>query len=113
MRYIFGNFINTLRKYKISSFLNIAGMAVAFAAFYVILSQVSYNFGYNKKLKDCDKLFVITTPSSYDSGKFSAWLCRPFGEKVISGTPMVESGGVMDIHNYPDNNLCWTRRHTI
>lgn len=111
MRYIFGNFINTLRKYKISSFLNIAGMAVAFAAFDVILSQVSYNFGYNKKLKDCNKLFVITTPSSYDSGKFSAWLCRPFGEKVISGTPMVESGGVMNIHNYSDNNICWTRRN--
>ncbi len=111
MRHIFQNFINTLRKYKVSSFLNIVGMAVAFAAFYVILTQVSYNFGYNGKLKDCDKIFVITSPSNYETGKFAAWMNRPFGEKVISGTPMAEIGGVIDIHDHSSNDICWTRRN--
>ena len=44
MKYLFRNFISTLRHYKTSSLLNIIGMAVAFAAFYVILTQVRWGF---------------------------------------------------------------------
>lgn len=51
MRYIFNNFLNTLKRYKVSSLLNIIGMAVAFAAFYVIMTQVCFNLGYNKSLR--------------------------------------------------------------
>ena len=48
-----------------SSLLNIIGMAVAFAAFYVIMTQVCWNFSYNKSLKDADRTFVISLPSQY------------------------------------------------
>ncbi len=76
MRYIFHNFINTLRRYKASSLLNVIGMAVAFGAFYVIMTQVSWDFGYNQRLKDADRTFVISLPSNYSPGKYSAWICR-------------------------------------
>ena len=55
MRYIFHNFINTLWRYRVSSALNVIGMAVAFGAFYVIMTQVSWDFGYNQKLKDAGR----------------------------------------------------------
>lgn len=71
MRYIFNNFLNTLKRYKVSSLLNIIGMAVAFAAFYVIMTQVCFNFGYNKSLKDADRTFVMSVPSQYNEGKFN------------------------------------------
>ncbi len=48
-----------------SSALNVVGMAVAFGAFYVIMTQVSWDFGYNQRLKDADRTFVIALPSNY------------------------------------------------
>ena len=49
------------RGLSLSSILNVLGMAVAFAAFYIILCQVNYEFGFNKKIKDVDKVFVISS----------------------------------------------------
>ena len=40
MKIAFKNFITTLKRYKIASVLNIAGLALAFVAFYIIMSQV-------------------------------------------------------------------------
>lgn len=111
MHYIFNNFINTLRKYKVSSLLNVAGMAVAFAAFYVIMTQVTFDFGYNKSLKDADRTYVITLPSQVNDGKYSAWLSRPLGEKLVSSSPLVESGGVFEFW-YNDTDVpCYVSKN--
>ena len=40
MKIAFRNFLTTLRRYKISSLLNVIGLTLAFTAFYVI--TVSY-----------------------------------------------------------------------
>jgi len=42
------------RKYIASSLLNIIGMAMAFAALYIIMVQVHYDLNYNKSIKDSD-----------------------------------------------------------
>jgi putative ABC transport system permease protein len=97
MGYIFHNFLNTLKHYKVSSLLNILGMTVAFAAFYVIMTQVSYNFSYNKGLKDVDQLYVLTTPSSYQGGEYETYLSRPIGETIIDEAPGVEIGGLTNL----------------
>ncbi len=94
MGYIFHNFLNTLKRYKVSSLLNILGMTVAFAAFYVIMTQVSFGFRYNKGLKDVDQLYVLTTPSPYQGGKYQTYMSRPIAETVIDEAPGVEVGGV-------------------
>ena len=93
MKHLIRNFFSTIRRYKLSSLLNVLGMAVAFATFYVILTQVSYNFGYNKKVKDADRIFLISTPSLYESGKTNFYISRPIGERLLSCSPVVESGG--------------------
>ena len=109
MRYIFHNFINTLRRYKASSLLNIIGMAVAFGAFYVIMTQVSRDFGYNQRLKDADRTFIIALPSNYSPGKYNTWICRPLGEALVNGSSSVECGGMFQAwHGEPE--ICWTRR---
>ena len=38
-----------------SGILNVLGMAVAFAAFYIILVQVDYDLNFNKGIKDSDR----------------------------------------------------------
>ncbi|MBQ8812759.1 MAG: hypothetical protein IJZ70_10680, partial [Bacteroidales bacterium] len=46
-----------------SSILNVLGMAVAFAAFYIILVQVDYDLNFNKGIKDSEKVFVMSSGS--------------------------------------------------
>lgn len=109
MKYIFNNFLNTLRRYRVSSLLNVVGMAVAFGTFYVILTQVTYDLGYNRKLRDAERTFVIATPSNYSPGKYSVWLCRPLGEALVNSSPEVECGGMLQAWT-GDPQVCWTRR---
>lgn len=97
MKYLITNFFNTLKRYKLSSALNILGMGVAFATFYIILTQVGYNFSFNQKLKDVERIFLITTPDSYEAEKRNSFISRPMGEKLISCSPVVEAGGTASI----------------
>ncbi len=57
-------------KTKASPILNILGMTIAFAAFYVIMSQVMYDVTYNSSIKDADKKYMICT--HFDDG----WISR-------------------------------------
>ena len=52
-----------------SGILNVLGMAVAFAAFYIILVQVDYDLNFNKGIKDSEKVFVMTSGSFDNDGK--------------------------------------------
>ena len=44
-----------------SGILNVLGMAVAFAAFYIIMVQVNYDLNFNKDIKDSERIFSITS----------------------------------------------------
>ena len=61
MKIAIKNFLTTLRRYKMASVLNIAGMTLAFLAFYVIMSQVYYNITYNRPIKDSDRTYILVT----------------------------------------------------
>ena len=81
----------------VASLLNIVGMAIAFAALYIIMVQVNYDLSYNKKIKDSDRIFLMTKPDWYTPGKWSASLSRPLCEAAINNVPGVESGGLCDL----------------
>ena len=98
MRYLFHNFINTLRHYRASSLLNVIGMAVAFAAFYLILTQVRWGLGYNQKLEDGDRIFLMTITSSEALDKQEAYFCRPIAEQLLSSASGVESYGTASFY---------------
>lgn len=48
-------------KTKASSILNVLGMTIAFAAFYVIMSQVMYDVTFNRSIKDAVKKYMVCT----------------------------------------------------
>ena len=110
MKYVFHNFVNTLRHYRVSTLLNVAGLAVASAAFYIILTQASFGLGFNRSIPDADRIFVITTPSEYFTGKNSLWLCRPVGEALVDGSPEVECGGLFDFYKFENPGLAYWRQ---
>ena len=93
MKYLFHNFINTLRHYKASSLLNIFGMAVAFAAFYVILTQVRWGMTYNQGLPDGDRIFVMTRPNPTQDGGRNLYFARPMAEEICTSISGVEAFG--------------------
>ena len=76
-----------------SSVLNIVGMAMAFAAMYLILVQIVHDLGYNRKIKDSERIYVLALPDWYDESKYMTYTARPFWEDIITSLPCVESGG--------------------
>ncbi|MGN1219680.1 MAG: FtsX-like permease family protein, partial [Candidatus Cryptobacteroides sp.] len=79
--------------------LNIVGMAMAFAALYIIMVQVNFDFGYNRKIKDSDRVYVITMPDWYTPGNWMPWLSRPLCEAAIDNVSCVECGGTCAMGN--------------
>ena len=105
MKYLFNNFVNTLRHYKVSSLLNIFGMAVAFAAFYVILTQVKWGFTYNKGIEDGDRIFVMTRPNPTQDGGRNLYFARPMAEELCTSISGVEAFGTSTFASEVDESF--------
>ena len=54
------NFIYTLRTQKTASALNILGLTIALAAFYVIASQVWYAVTFNSPIENSDRIYIVS-----------------------------------------------------
>ena len=106
MKIAFRNFLTTLRRYKISSLLNVIGLTLAFTAFYVIMTQGWWELGYNRSLHEADRNYLVENEDWYETGKWSAWLNRPVPERVIASTAGVVVGGCM--WGGFGSGTCWT-----
>ena len=81
-----------------SGLLNVLGMAVAFAAFYIILVQVNYDLNFNKGIKDSEKVYMLVSGEvATGMGKKQLNICRPLAEMILQNSPNIEYGGVFDI----------------
>jgi putative ABC transport system permease protein len=107
MKIAFRNFLTTLRRYKVSSLLNVIGLTLAFTAFYVIMTQVWWELGYNRSLHEADRIYLVENEDWYEPGKWSSWLNRPVPERVIASTAGVEAGGCL--WGGFGEGTCWTR----
>ena len=92
MKIAIKNFLTTLRRYKVASVLNIAGMTLAFLAFYVIMSQVYYNITYNRPIKDSDRTYILVTRFAED---WIALASRGVAERTFGLWPDVECSGTI------------------
>ncbi len=89
MKQIFHNFIATIRRYKVSSTLNILGLGVAFASFYLIMVQVSYDFNFNKNIADSHRIYRFELRD--ENGLYEANMIMPLCENIFSKQPQIES----------------------
>ena len=106
MKIAFRNFLTTLRRYKVSSLLNVIGLTLAFTAFYVIMTQVWWELGYTRWRHEADRIYLVENEDWYEPGKWSSWLNRPVPERVIASTAGVEVGGCM--WGGFGSGTCWT-----
>lgn len=92
MNTILRNFLSILRRFRMAAFLNIAGLAVAFAAFIVILIQINYERNFDRFHPTSKQIFRINLN---ETGIFSALLPRGLIDDVINSSPHIKAGTLL------------------
>ena len=94
MKTLIRNFTHTFRRFFTASVLNIMGLAIAFASFFVIMTQVDYDLNFNKGYKDYEKIFRLEINISEEM----EWLLgapRPLGELIGNASPHVLASSII------------------
>ena len=95
------NFLTLLRRYTTSSVLNIVGMAVAFAAVYLIAVQVTFDLSYNRVIKNSERIYRLEYPSwSMDGTWWCGWN-RMIPDQLCAVCPEIETAGSIDMISNP------------
>ena len=94
------NFLTLLRRYTTSSVLNIVGMAVAFAAVYLIAVQVNFDLSYNRVIQNSERIYRLEYPNEAGSGRWEHTWNRQYPDNLVTSCPEVESAGSIHIDVY-------------
>ena len=94
------NFLTLLRRYTTSSVLNIVGMAVAFAAVYLIAVQVKFDLSYNRVIKNSERIYRLEYPNEAGSGRWEHTWNRQYPDNLVASCPEVEAAGSLNIDVY-------------
>lgn len=88
------NFIHLLRRYTMSSVLNIIGLSVAFAAFMVLFMQINYDLLFDRFHTDSDRIYRVEMKDS--QGVCTATVPRGFVEAFGTSSPLIESYALVE-----------------
>ncbi len=78
------------RRYKLSTVLNVLGLAVAVAAFYLFMTQVKFNKTYNNCIPAADRTYRLEIQfKQINNGNWGAMVPRPI-EVALKKDPRVE-----------------------
>jgi len=92
------NFLTLLRRYTTSSVLNIVGMAVAFAAVYLIAVQVKFDLSYNRVIPNSERIYRLEYPGwDNEMNRWEIWWNRQYPDKLAAICPEVEAAGSIDV----------------
>lgn len=83
------NFIHTFRRFFTASVTNLVGLAVAFAAFFVIMTQVQYDYDYDKGYDGYEDLVRIDFDPGPSEGGRKLWMCIPMARIVTESSPHI------------------------
>jgi putative ABC transport system permease protein len=101
MKLIFKNLTVVLKRFKASSILNILGLAVAFAVFFVIMIQVRYDFGFDRNFEKADNIYFISVYLPHRDVRYTTTNTQL--PKMIAGNfPEVKNYGFMS--SWSNNN---------
>ena len=82
------------RKFVSASLLNMLGLSLAFASFFVIMTQVNYDLGYNKSFAEHEKLFRLTLKLGPGMEDYGVTLPRPLVEQLAAASPHIKGYGI-------------------
>lgn len=78
------------RRYRIATLLNLFGLSVAVATFYLFMTQVIYNRTYNHNLNDYEHTYRLEIYSNLFGDNWGCSICRPF-VTMLRDIPQVKS----------------------
>ena len=99
MKTIIRNFTSIFRKFVTANLLNLLGLSLAFASFFVIMTQVNYDQGYNKSFTEHERLFRLTMELGSGMEDYGVTLPRPLVEQLAAASPHIKGYGI---------EQCWT-----
>ena len=95
MKTIIRNFTSIFRKFVTANLLNLLGLSLAFASFFVIMTQVNYDLSYNKNFTEYENLYRITMKLGPGAEDYGTTLPRPLVEQLAAASPHVTGHAVM------------------
>ena len=86
---ILRNMLYMARRFKTATALNFIGLVVAFAVFYLLMTQVDYNVSYNSSIPDAERVFRFEAKMGADS----PWdiNCNRPTNTILAEMPQVEA----------------------
>ena len=95
MKTIVRNFTSIFKKFVTANLLNLLGLSLAFASFFVIMTQVNYDLSYNKSFTEHENLFRMTWYLGAEEEDYGATLPRPVVERLAAASPHITGYNVM------------------
>ena len=94
MNSIVRNFVFVISRFKMASFLNVAGLSVAFTAFLILFMQVRYEWGYDRFHKHADRLYRLEIVHNNKGAQVV--LNRPLIDRFLASSPHIEEGALIN-----------------
>ena len=85
-----------VRRFKTAYVLNLLGLSLAFASFFVIMTQVHYDLGYNKSFTEHENLYRLTMELGPGMEDYGTTLPRPLVEQLAAASPHVTTASSRD-----------------
>ena len=105
------NFTFTLKTQKTASVLNIIGLAISLAAFYVIASQVWYSVTFNSPIENSDRIYIVSPDWNAGMEGGPQWheQCpQPATREAVAASPDAELYTWFD--SSPSPEYVWNQR---
>jgi len=93
MKIAFQNFLTTLKRYKRQPVSNVAGLTIAFIAFYILMAQVHYGLTFNRPIPDNDRVYISIAPDNMTEF-YRLGVAQNITVQTIEQIPEVEAGGL-------------------
>ena len=106
----FKNFIMLLKRYTTSSLLNILGMAVAFAAVYLIMVQVKFDLSYNKAITNASNIYRLEHPNWSEEGYWDITWGRQLPDDLCKDIPEIEKCATITPTGHFNINSVYSRK---
>ena len=100
---ILRNIIYMAKRFKLATLLNVVGLIIAFALFYLLMTQIIHQKNYNHGLENHERLYRLDCNYLYNKvWRYNDNVCQCFAEALRS-IPQVESFALFD--NLDDDNI--------
>ena len=113
MNTIIKNFTSIFRKFAVANLLNLLGLSLAFASFFVIMTQVNYDLGYNKSFTEHERLFRLTMELGSGMEDYGATLPRPLVEQLAATSPHITDYGILQVWTFYDQFVVDNQEYSL